>query len=84
MACTCEHEAPPADDQSPRYRRILWVALVVNAAMFVVELAGSPHAGSLSLMADAIDFAGDALNYGVSLAVMLYAYREGDANMRGV
>lgn len=70
MACTCEHEAPAAAAQSPRYRRILWVALVVNAAMFFVELAGSQRTGSLSLMADAIDFAGDALNYGVSLAVL--------------
>lgn len=70
MACTCEHEAPPAAHQSPRYRRILWVALLLNAAMFVVELVGSHHSGSLALMADAIDFAGDALNYGVSLAVL--------------
>ncbi|WP_310566413.1 cation transporter [Hydrogenophaga sp.] len=70
MACTCEHDTPPAAAQSPRYRRILWLALVLNAAMFVVELAGSQRADSLSLMADAIDFAGDALNYGVSLAVL--------------
>jgi len=70
MACTCSHEAPPAAVQSPRYRRILWVALVLNAAMFVVELVGSHHSGSLALLADAIDFAGDALNYGVSLAVL--------------
>lgn len=70
MACTCEHEAPPAAAQSPRYRRILWTALVLNAAMFVVELAGSHQADSLSLLADAIDFAGDAINYGVSLAVL--------------
>jgi Co/Zn/Cd efflux system component len=69
MACTCQHETPPAT-QSPRYRRILWAALLLNATMFVVELAGSQRAGSLSLMADAIDFAGDALNYGVSLAVL--------------
>lgn len=70
MACTCEHEAPPAAAQSPRYRRILWTALILNAAMFVVELAGSHQASSLSLLADAIDFAGDAINYGVSLAVL--------------
>jgi hypothetical protein len=69
MACTCQHETPPAT-QSPRYRRILWAALLLNATMFVVELAGSQRAGSLSLLADAIDFAGDALNYGVSLAVL--------------
>lgn len=70
MACTCEHDAPPAAAQSPRYRRILWLALILNAAMFVVELVGSHQADSLSLLADAIDFAGDALNYGVSLAVL--------------
>lgn len=70
MACTCEHDAPPAAAQSPRYRRVLWTALILNAAMFAVELAGSHQAGSLSLLADAIDFAGDAINYGVSLAVL--------------
>ena len=70
MACTCQHEAPAPATQSPRYRRILWLALVLNAVMFVVELVGSQRADSLSLMADAIDFAGDALNYGVSLAVL--------------
>lgn len=54
----------------PRYRRVLWMALAVNAAMFVVELAGGYSAGSLSLLADAIDFGGDAANYAVSLAVL--------------
>ena len=71
----CEHETPPAQavQNLGRYRRILWIALIVNAAMFVVEIAGSFGAGSLSLLADAIDFAGDALNYGVSLAVLAAA-----------
>lgn len=54
----------------PGYRRVLWVALVVNAAMFGVEIAGGLAAGSVSLLADAIDFFGDAANYGVSLAVL--------------
>lgn len=67
--CTnaCFAEKPPID---PRYRRILWVALVVNAAMFVVELAGGWRAGSVSLLADAVDFFGDAANYGLSLFVL--------------
>ena len=113
--------------------------------MFVVELGAGVRSGSASLLADAIDFLGDAANYGVSLwvlamaltwraraallkgasmlafgvfvigrvawgawqgvppepltmgsvgllalaanlgvAVLLYAWREGDANMRGV
>jgi Co/Zn/Cd efflux system component len=54
----------------PRYRRVLWIALWVNAAMFVIEVAAGLDSGSLSLLADAIDFAGDALNYGATLAVL--------------
>jgi Co/Zn/Cd efflux system component len=63
----CASSAPPAD---PRYRRILWVALFINAAMFGVELLGGWRAGSVSLLADAIDFFGDAANYAVSLLVL--------------
>jgi Co/Zn/Cd efflux system component len=59
--------APPAD---PRYRRALWVALVLNAIMFVVELGASWRSDSVSLMADSIDFFGDAGNYALSLAVL--------------
>jgi Co/Zn/Cd efflux system component len=38
--------------------------------MFIVELGAGIHSGSVSLLADAIDFAGDAANYGISLAVL--------------
>lgn len=54
----------------PAYRRVLWIALAVNLAMFGVELAAGWEAGSASLMADAVDFFGDAANYGVSLLVL--------------
>lgn len=55
---------------SPRFRRALWIALVVNASMFAVEIAGSVVSGSVSLLADGVDFLGDAFNYGLSLAVL--------------
>jgi Co/Zn/Cd efflux system component len=70
--CGCSH-VPPAlgtIGNLARYRRVLWIALVLNAAMFVVELVGAERSGSVSLLADSIDFAGDAMNYGVSLAVL--------------
>ena len=54
----------------PRYRRILWIALFINAAMFVVELLGGLKAESVSLLADAVDFFGDAANYGLSLIAL--------------
>ena len=71
----CSHDTPKAAHIANlgRYRRILWIALLVNAAMFLVEIVAGWRAGSLSLLADAIDFAGDALNYAVSLAVLASA-----------
>lgn len=51
----------------PGYGRVLWIALAVNAAMFLVEVAAGLFAGSLSLQADALDFLGDAGNYALSL-----------------
>lgn len=55
---------------SSRYRRALWIALAVNAAMFIIELGASVSAESVSLLADAVDFAGDAANYGLSLGAI--------------
>src|SRR5438270_4273518 len=54
---------------SPRWRRALWIALVVNAAFFVAEIVAGAAAGSVSLQADALDFFGDAANYAISLGV---------------
>jgi len=70
MSDTCCSPRPNPSDASPRYRRVLWLALLVNAAMFAVELAGGWSARSASLLADAVDFFGDAANYGLSLAVL--------------
>lgn len=66
----CDHDATAAQANSPRYRKILWLALTVNLAMFAIEIAAGFRSGSVSLLADAIDFFGDAANYGVSLAVL--------------
>ncbi|WP_222707809.1 cation transporter [Zeimonas arvi] len=58
------------DARSPRLRRVLWIALILNAAMFAVEIVGGLKSGSVSLLADAVDFAGDAANYALSLTVL--------------
>ena len=58
---------PAHTGSSPRFRRALWIALIVNAGMFCVEFAAAWQAQSVSLLADAVDFLGDAANYGISL-----------------
>lgn len=75
MSAHCDHHAPQTEKivNLSRYRQILWIALVVNFTMFLVEVGAGVQAGSLSLLADAVDFAGDALNYAVSLAVLASA-----------
>ncbi len=71
MSAHCCNDAtcspPPVD---PRFRKALWIALVLNAAMFVVEFGASLASDSVALLADSIDFFGDAGNYAISLAVL--------------
>ncbi len=77
---------PPAPGASPEYRRILWLALIINLVMFVVEAASGLAAGSVSLQADALDFFGDAANYALSLSVLslALAWRARAALVKGI
>jgi Co/Zn/Cd efflux system component len=58
------------DGTDPRYRAILWLVIAINGAMFLVETVAGKLAGSQALQADALDFLGDTLTYGLSLAVI--------------
>ncbi len=81
----CNHDSAPRHDDG-RYRRILWIALLVNLAMFLVEIGAGLKAGSVSLLADSLDFLGDAANYGISLWVlgMALAWRARAAQLKAV
>ena len=69
-----------------RWRRVLWIALGLNAAMFIVEGVAGYFAGSRALQADALDFLGDAANYAISLSVagMALAWRAKTAMVKGI
>lgn len=58
------------DGVSDEYKRRLWIVIALNATMFVVEMTAGHLAKSQALQADALDFFGDALTYGISLAVI--------------
>jgi Co/Zn/Cd efflux system component len=70
MADSCCGANVRFDGLDPRYKRVLWIVIAINAAMFVVEIAAGHIAGSQALQADALDFLGDTLTYGLSLAVI--------------
>ena len=71
MSAHCQHaHSPDAGHNSPSYRRILWIALLLNFAMFGIEIVAGAASGSVSLLADSIDFLGDGFNYALSLLVL--------------
>lgn len=63
MAC-CAHQTVILDQ---RYRRVLALALILNALMCVLEIIAAWHASSIALLADSMDFMADSVNYGVTL-----------------
>lgn len=88
MACAhdhdhgCDHGSPAG----PGWRRALWIALFINALMFAVEFGAGAAAESAALLADSLDFFGDAATYAISLAVagMALAWRARAALAKGV
>lgn len=68
MSGCCEEKT--FDGISPAYRRALVAVIAINAFMFVVEMWAGLASGSQALKADALDFAGDAATYALSLAVI--------------
>lgn len=75
----------PRHTVDPKDRRALWIALVLNLRPFSVEIVASPVSGSVSLMADVIDFFGDAGNDALSLTVvgLLLAARAKSGRLQG-
>lgn len=68
MSGCCEEKM--FDGLSPSYKRALIAVIAINAVMFVVEMWAGLASGSQALKADALDFAGDAATYALSLAVI--------------
>ncbi len=50
-------------------KTVLWIVIALNGAIFLVEILAGKRAGSQALQADALDFLGDSMTYGISLAV---------------
>jgi Co/Zn/Cd efflux system component len=71
MGACCGHDHGAAfDGVSADYKRRLWLVIALNGGMFLVEMFAGHLAGSKALQADALDFFGDAVTYGISLAVI--------------
>lgn len=70
----------------PKLRKVLWVALIINALMFFIEVGAGFQSGSVALLADAVDFFSDAANYGITLYVLTMGllWRARAATFKGI
>jgi cation diffusion facilitator family transporter len=75
MSTSCCGNETRFEGVDPDYKRRLWAVIGINAVMFFVEMGAGAWAGSRALQADALDFLGDTLTYGMSLAVIGSALR---------
>jgi cation diffusion facilitator family transporter len=75
MGASCCGSGATFEGLSADYKRRLWAVIAINASMFFVEMAAGALSGSQALQADALDFLGDSLTYGMSLAVIGAAVR---------
>ncbi|MGF1604369.1 MAG: cation transporter [Thermosynechococcaceae cyanobacterium] len=74
----CQSKAGELEKLRKEQSKVLWMVLVINAVMFVVELRAGVRAESLSLTGDSLDMLGDALVYSSSLYV-IYRGRKAQA-----
>jgi Co/Zn/Cd efflux system component len=65
--CASQDHGHGFEGLDPRYRRVLWLIIAINATLFVVEMLAGALAGSRALQADALDFLADSATYGLSL-----------------
>lgn len=68
MSAGCGHSHNDRfDGASPAFKRVLYAVIAINAAMFAIEMTAGYASGSMALRADALDFLGDSVTYGISL-----------------
>lgn len=72
--CGCD-QGLKFEGVSQRYKMILWIVIAINALMFLVETGASMAADSMALRADALDFLGDSLTYGITLIAIGHSLR---------
>ena len=67
MGDCCQSKACEVSALGERHSRVLWLVLVINATMFLIETSAGLIAHSTSLLADGLDMFGDASVYALTL-----------------
>lgn len=86
MDSCCENKASELAALRERQGRVLYLALAINALMFVIEFSAGWLAGSTALLGDSLDMFGDASVYALTLFVLQRSERArtGAALFKGI
>lgn len=86
MDSCCENKAGELSQLRTKQSRVLYIALAVNAVMFLVEFTAGWIASSTALLGDSLDMFGDASVYALTLFVLHRSARAraGAALFKGV
>ena len=76
----------PTPTETKAQQRVLWIALVLNAMMFMVEVTAGIAANSTGLVADGLDMLADASAYAIALAAVGHGsrFKSNAATLSGV
>ena len=66
----CENKSDELVELRDQQGRVLWIVLLINAVLFVVEFGVGWWSRPTALLADSLDMFGDAAVYGFSLWVL--------------
>lgn len=69
-ASCCESKNSELEKLAKDQKKILWIVLSINLAMFGIEAVSGIYADSAALLGDSLDMLGDAFAYGTSLYVV--------------
>ena len=70
MSNCCHNKQDDLEKTAKEHKRILWAVLIINLAMFFVEIAYGFMSNSQALIGDSLDMLGDAITYGSSILVV--------------
>lgn len=67
-------------------KHILWLVIFLNFSMFLIEVLAGLAAGSIALLADALDFISDTASYSIALYMLNkpLRWRAGAALLKGI
>lgn len=72
----CHNKQSDLEKKAVQHKNVLWIVLIINAVMFLVEMAFGILADSVAIVGDSLDMLGDSITYASSIMVVGMSIRK--------